>query len=114
MKTLTMNTDIISKLIQKLKPALAKHAALSDIDTVNAREQELQQRMIDLVADGCEGNLLVDTARELQTLRQNKEKQQEKLAEVTETIQKLKFLLSDTIAELDIDEKPAALEEFGL
>ncbi|MBF4103169.1 hypothetical protein INT80_15425 [Gallibacterium anatis] len=76
---------------------------MSDIDTVNAREQELQQRMLEFVAEGCEGNLpWIPHVNYRHCVKQGKATRNRR--EVTETIQKLKFLLSDTIAELDIDE----------
>lgn len=112
---LTLNFDLIQKLIQKLRPALTKHAALTDVETVNAREAELVARLNELVAEGeNEGTLLVDTARELQNIRANKAKQEEKLAEVRTTISKLKYLLVSELVELNIDEQPATAEEFGL
>lgn len=115
MTTLTFNSNIITALNQKLKTQLARLDTAADSAKYAEREAEITARLNELIADaGDNGTALVDTSRELQTLRANREKQAEKIEEITATIGRLKFLLADELAKIDIDERHATLEDFGL
>ncbi|MGR3808603.1 hypothetical protein SAMN05660772_01878 [Pasteurella testudinis DSM 23072] len=111
----TINFEVTTRLIQKLRNATQKHAALKDTAKSVQKEQELKTRMAELADDNDEtGSALVDTARELQALRNNRAKQSEKVEENNKLIGQLKFLLHEELAKIDVDERTATLEDVGL
>lgn len=112
---MNVNFEALQRLTQKLKQALIKRDSLINLGKSADREKELIERMNELAADdGDIGSALVDTARELQALRSNRSKQAERLSEAEDTIGKLKFLMSDILSQVDVDERPATLEDVGL
>ncbi|UDW84584.1 hypothetical protein K7G91_000869 [Pasteurella canis] len=109
-----MNFETTQRLLTKLRAALQKKATLDGVNYAE-KEKELKNRMTELTNDTePNGTALVDTARELQNLRTQRDKHTEKVTENDEVIAKLKFLLSEQIAAIPGDEQLATLEDFGL
>lgn len=109
-----MNFETTQRLLTKLRAALQKQTQLASTD-YDENEKEIRSRLTELTADNeANGTALVDTARELQTLRANRVKHHEKVAENTAQIAKLKFLLAEQVALIGVDEQIATLEEVGL
>lgn len=109
-----MNFETTQRLLTKLRAALQKKATLDGVNYAE-KEKELKNRMTELTNDTePNGTALVDTARELQNLRTQRDKHTEKVTENDEVIAKLKFLLSEQIAAIPGDEQLATLGDFGL
>lgn len=109
-----MNFEITQRLLTKLRAALQKKATL-DGANYDQKEADLVKKLTELTGDKePNGTALVDTARELQTLRAQRDKHIEKVIENDDVIAKLKFLLSEQVAAIPGDEQLAELEDFGL
>ncbi|XWY20096.1 hypothetical protein ACNGTO_03300 [Bisgaard Taxon 45] len=109
-----MNFETTQRLLTKLRAALQRQQTLSATD-YDQQEKDLTAKLAELTSDTePNGTALVDTARELQTLRANRHKRMDKVLENLTQIAKLKYLLAEQVASIDVDEQIATLEEFGL
>ncbi|KLT47931.1 hypothetical protein [Pasteurella multocida] len=109
-----MNFEITQRLLTKLRAALQRQQTLSATD-YEKQEEDLTAKLAELTSDTePNGTALVDTARELQTLRANRHKHMDKVLENSTQIAKLKYLLAEQVASISIDEQIATLEEMGL
>ena len=114
MTTINFNYDRTLKAIQKLKLLTQRRAMFADTAKSAEQEAELKARLTELAEDPGAVEGIADTARQLQALRKNREQQADKLAEIDENIGKLKFIISNELEAVEVTERVAQPEDFGL
>lgn len=113
MKQVTIDYTTIANLANRLRNAVNRYNKIETTDDLDDKLDTARKQLAELAVDPqADAADIMRLSSQIKTLADSKTRADSHVEDALETIGKLKFLINEELAKVDVDERPCELSDF--
>ncbi|MBE2897822.1 hypothetical protein HPC37_03000 [Pasteurellaceae bacterium 20609_3] len=113
MKQVTIDYTTIANLANRLRNAVNRYNKIETTDDLDDKLDTARKQLAELAVDPqADASDIMRLSSQIKTLSDTKERTDSHVEDALETIGKLKYLINEELAKVDVDERPCELSDF--